>query len=159
MTTTPAEPTVAIVGSGPAGCYTAQFLRKAWRDAEIVIFDRLDVPHGLVRYGVAPDHPGTKAIAKQFDRLFERDGVRFLGSTLVGSDPATSVVDLDSHVHGVANVLVADVSTFTSCIRVNAQAMAMAHYVIGHDPSDWLETVFLSILRCSATFTRGHGFC
>jgi ferredoxin--NADP+ reductase len=83
------QPSVAIVGGGPAGCYTAQFLRKAWPDSEIVIFDRLPVPHGLVRYGVAPDHPGTKAIAKQFDRLFERDSVRFVGTTIISSDPDT----------------------------------------------------------------------
>ncbi|GAA4664308.1 FAD-dependent oxidoreductase [Frondihabitans cladoniiphilus] len=80
------SPTVAIVGSGPSGCYTAQFLRKHWRDSEIVVFDRLDLPYGLVRYGVAPDHQGTKAVAKQFDRLFERDGVRFVGRTEVGTD-------------------------------------------------------------------------
>ncbi len=69
------EPTIAIVGSGPSGCYTAQFLRKRWPTAEIVIIDRLDHPYGLVNYGVALDHPGTKAVAKQFDRLFDRDGV------------------------------------------------------------------------------------
>jgi len=83
------QPSVAIVGAGPAGCYTAQFLRKTWPDAEIVIFDRLPLPHGLVRYGVAPDHLGTKAIAKQFDRLFERDGVQFVGNTLVTSAAAS----------------------------------------------------------------------
>lgn len=79
-----AAPTVAIVGSGPSGCYIAQFLRKRWRDAEITIFDRLPVPHGLIRYGVAPDHHGTKAVARQFDRLFERDNVRFVGEVEVG---------------------------------------------------------------------------
>lgn len=78
-------PTIAIIGSGPSGCYTAQFLRKRWRDSEITIFDRLTEPYGLVRYGVAPDHHGTKAVARQFDRLFERDGVRFVGGTEIGS--------------------------------------------------------------------------
>ena len=80
------SPTVAVVGSGPSGCYTAQFLRKQWREAEITVFDRLDLPYGLVRYGVAPDHQGTKAVAKQFDRLFERDGVRFAGGVQIGTD-------------------------------------------------------------------------
>ncbi len=77
---------IAIVGSGPSGCYTAQFLRKAWADADIVIYDRLTTPFGLIRYGVAPDHLGTKGIAKQFDRLFERDRVQFVGGVEVGSD-------------------------------------------------------------------------
>jgi ferredoxin--NADP+ reductase len=81
-------PRIAIVGSGPSGCYTAQFLRKKWPDAEIVIYDRLETPFGLIRYGVAPDHLGTKAIAKQFERLFTRDGVTFAGGVEVGTDLA-----------------------------------------------------------------------
>lgn len=85
-------PRIAIVGSGPSGCYMAQSLRKAWRDAEIVIYDRLDEPYGLLRYGVAPDHLGTKGITKQFDRLFSRDGVAFVGGTEIGRD--TSVQQL-----------------------------------------------------------------
>lgn len=79
-------PSIVIVGSGPAGCYLAHFLRKRWHDAEIVVFDRLSLPYGLVRYGVAPDHTATKAVTRQFDRLFERDGVRFVGQTEVGRD-------------------------------------------------------------------------
>jgi cytochrome P450/flavodoxin len=81
-----AAPRIAIVGAGPSGCYTAQFLRKAWPDAEIVIYDRLETPFGLIRYGVAPDHLGTKGIAKQFDRLFEHDRVKFVGGVEVGSE-------------------------------------------------------------------------
>ncbi|TFB71175.1 oxidoreductase [Cryobacterium glaciale] len=75
---------IAIVGSGPSGCYVAHFLRKRWPTAEIVIFDRLELPYGLVRYGVAPDHVGTKAVTRQFDRLFEQGGVRFVGGTEIG---------------------------------------------------------------------------
>ncbi|MEH0295491.1 FAD-dependent oxidoreductase [Agrobacterium sp. CCNWLW71] len=77
---------VAIVGSGPSGCYAAQFIRKRWPSAEIVIFEALPVPYGLIRYGVAADHQGTKAVTAQFDRLFERDGVRFVGNVSVGKD-------------------------------------------------------------------------
>lgn len=81
-----ATPRIAIIGSGPSGCYTAQYLRKKWSNAEIVIFDRLHEPFGLLRYGVAPDHLGTKGIAKQFERLFTRDGVEFRGGVEVGRD-------------------------------------------------------------------------
>ncbi|GAB13279.1 putative ferredoxin--NADP(+) reductase [Arthrobacter globiformis NBRC 12137] len=84
------NPTLAIVGSGPAGCYLAQTLRRSLPDAEITIFERLASPFGLVRYGVAPDHQGTKSIQAQFARLFERDNVRFAGNIDVGS-----VVTLD----------------------------------------------------------------
>ena len=102
-----AEPTIAIVGSGPSGCYTAQFLRRRWPSAEMVIIDRLGHPYGLVNYGVALDHPGTKAVARQFDRLFERDGVSFAGNIEIGTDitleelrAAFDVVILATGLHG-----------------------------------------------------------
>jgi len=79
-------PSVAIVGAGPSGCYLAQFLRKEFNESRITIFDTLPVPYGLVRFGVAPDHVGTKAVAAQFDRLFERDCVEFIGNTEIGKD-------------------------------------------------------------------------
>ena len=63
---------VAIVGSGPSGCYLAQALLKAEPDLSVDLIDRLPVPYGLVRYGVAADHQGTKGVIRQFDRLFER---------------------------------------------------------------------------------------
>lgn len=78
------EKSVAIVGSGPSGCYAAQFIRKRWPTADVTIFEALPVPYGLVRYGVAADHQGTKAVTAQFDRLFERDGVRFVGNVVIG---------------------------------------------------------------------------
>jgi ferredoxin--NADP+ reductase len=80
------RPRVAIVGAGPSGCYTAQFLLKRWPGADIAIFDRADTPYGLIRYGVAPDHLGTKAIAKQFARLFDGGKVTFAGGVEIGRD-------------------------------------------------------------------------
>ncbi|AUZ05664.2 NAD(P)-binding adrenodoxin reductase family protein [Vitreoscilla sp. C1] len=77
---------IAIIGSGPSGCYTAQFLNKALPEAEICVMDRLPVPFGLVRYGVAPDHVGTKNVTKQFERLFAQDNVHFIGHVDVGVD-------------------------------------------------------------------------
>ena len=79
-------PHIAIIGSGPAGCYTAQFLNKALPQAKIVVIDRLPVPFGLVRYGVAPDHVGTKNVIKQFERLFANENVTFLGNVEIGVD-------------------------------------------------------------------------
>ena len=77
---------VAIVGAGPSGCFTAQALAKAMPDAMIDIIDRLPVPYGLVRYGVAADHQGTKNVTRQFERLFERQGVGFFGNVEIGKD-------------------------------------------------------------------------
>lgn len=77
---------IAVIGAGPAGCYTAQALRKSLGDAEITVIDRLPVPYGLVRYGVAADHQGTKTVTRQFARVFERQDVTFLGNIDVGRD-------------------------------------------------------------------------
>jgi cytochrome P450/flavodoxin len=87
-TTTAAAPTprVAIVGSGPAGCFSAQAIRRAFPDAEVDVFDREPVPYGLVRYGVAADHQGTKSVSRQFERLFTHEGVRFHGGVSLGRD-------------------------------------------------------------------------
>lgn len=83
-----ARPRVAVVGSGPSGCFTAQALRKRVPDIELVVFDSLPTPYGLVRHGIAPDHQGAKAIQRQFDRLFAQPGVRFAGNTTIGADIA-----------------------------------------------------------------------
>ncbi|GAB2786998.1 hypothetical protein GCM10027040_11350 [Halomonas shantousis] len=79
-----ATPHVAIVGSGPAGCFTAKEIQRRMPGARIDLFDRLPVPYGLLRYGVAGDHQGTKAVSRQFDRLFDSPYVRFIGNTTIG---------------------------------------------------------------------------
>lgn len=84
MNNSPAS--IAIVGSGPSGCYTAQFLHKKWPTAEIVIFEALPAPYGLVRYGVAADHQGSKAVIEQFDRLLSKGGVHLRANVTVGKD-------------------------------------------------------------------------
>ncbi|WP_071675575.1 FAD-dependent oxidoreductase [Nioella nitratireducens] len=71
---------VAIIGAGPSGCFVAQALLKADPDLQVDLIDRLPVPYGLVRYGVAADHQGTKGVVRQFARLFERQGARFVGN-------------------------------------------------------------------------------
>jgi NADPH-dependent glutamate synthase beta subunit-like oxidoreductase len=75
---------IAIIGSGPAGCYLADSLLRLIPDGSIDIFERMPAPFGLVRYGVAPDHQGTKAIARVLDRALSRDRVSFFGNVEVG---------------------------------------------------------------------------
>ncbi|MEQ9476018.1 FAD-dependent oxidoreductase [Marinovum algicola] len=77
---------IAIIGAGPSGCFLAQALLKAQPDLRVDLIDRLPVPYGLVRYGVAADHQGTKGVTRQFARLFERQGARFFGNVSIGSD-------------------------------------------------------------------------
>ncbi|MCJ8190920.1 FAD-dependent oxidoreductase [Sphingomicrobium aestuariivivum] len=83
----------AIVGSGPAGFYTAEALAKAYGDsARIDIIDRLPVPYGLIRFGVAPDHQSIKKVAIRYDKVAEADNVRFLGNVSIGD--AVTVAEL-----------------------------------------------------------------
>ena len=75
----------AVVGSGPAGFYTAEALEKAYGDqARIDILDRYPVPYGLIRFGVAPDHQSLKAVSKRYDKVAESAGVDFIGNVTVG---------------------------------------------------------------------------
>ena len=77
----------AIIGSGPAGFYTAEALAKAYGDnARIDIIDKYPVPYGLIRFGVAPDHQSLKAVSKRYDKVAETDGVGFVGNVAVGTD-------------------------------------------------------------------------
>jgi ferredoxin--NADP+ reductase len=77
----------AVVGSGPAGFYTAEALEKAYGDkARIDIIDRYAVPYGLIRFGVAPDHQSLKAVSKRYDKVAESPGVDFIGNVTVGRD-------------------------------------------------------------------------
>lgn len=77
---------VAIVGAGPSGFYAADGLLRARPDLHIDIIDRLPTPYGLVRAGVAPDHQGTKAVVRQFERLLGQPDVRFAGNIEIGRD-------------------------------------------------------------------------
>jgi len=76
---------VAVVGSGPAGCFaTEQLLSCQGLDVEVHVFDRLPTPWGLVRFGVAPDHQRTKLMAESFERTAGRGGVEFHLNVEVG---------------------------------------------------------------------------
>ncbi|KAI9499654.1 hypothetical protein BDB00DRAFT_934828 [Zychaea mexicana] len=75
---------LAVVGSGPAGFYTTHRLLKEVDHVKIDVYDSLPVPHGLVRFGVAPDHPEVKNVMTTFDRVAEDDRFRFLGNVNIG---------------------------------------------------------------------------
>lgn len=78
---------IAIIGSGPAGYYSAEGCQKTFGDAARVdIIDRLPVPYGLIRSGVAPDHQSIKGVARRYETVALSDTVRFVGNVTVGSD-------------------------------------------------------------------------
>ncbi|MBT2133504.1 FAD-dependent oxidoreductase [Croceibacterium sp. LX-88] len=78
---------VAIIGSGPAGYYTAEAAQKALgEDVRIDIFDTLPVPYGLIRSGVAPDHQSIKGVSRRYEKVALSDNVRFVGNVMIGRD-------------------------------------------------------------------------
>jgi ferredoxin--NADP+ reductase len=77
---------VAIVGAGPAGIYAADILDKSETPVSIDLFERMPAPFGLIRYGVAPDHPRIKGIVAALHKVLDRPGIRLLGNIDYGTD-------------------------------------------------------------------------
>jgi ferredoxin/flavodoxin---NADP+ reductase len=77
---------VAVAGSGPAGFYAADHLLEADDPVEVDLIERLPTPWGLVRLGVAPDHPELKTAARTFEKTAAKAGFRFFGNVEVGKD-------------------------------------------------------------------------
>jgi len=98
---TPENPLrVAIIGAGPSGFYAAeQILRDPETDAQVDLFDRLPTPYGLVRGGVAPDHPKIKSVTRVYERTASKEGFRFFGNVEVGRD--LGIEDFERHYHAI----------------------------------------------------------
>lgn len=97
---TPGNPLrVAIVGSGPAGFYAADALLGSRQAVSVDMFERLAAPYGLVRSGVAPDHPKLKQVTEVYEQVAAARGFRFFGNVTVGRD--ISVEELRSCYHAV----------------------------------------------------------
>lgn len=78
---------IAIIGSGPAGYYTAEAAQKQFGDdVRVDVIDRLPVPYGLIRFGVAPDHQSIKAVSRRYEGVALSENVRFVGNVMVGED-------------------------------------------------------------------------
>jgi ferredoxin--NADP+ reductase len=92
---------LAIVGAGPAGIYAADILLKAERgfDVSIDLFEALPAPYGLVRYGVAPDHPRIKGIITALREVLDRGDIRIFGNVTYGVD--ITLDDLKRHYNAV----------------------------------------------------------
>ena len=96
---------VAVVGSGPAGVYAADILTKseAVKSGELTVsidlFDRYPAPYGLIRYGVAPDHPRIKGIVNALHKVLDRGDIRFFGNVDYGTD--LTIEDLRTHYDAV----------------------------------------------------------
>ncbi|MBN8870159.1 MAG: FAD-dependent oxidoreductase [Solirubrobacterales bacterium] len=98
---TPENPLrVAIIGAGPSGFYAAdQIIKDPDTQAQVDLFDRLPTPYGLVRGGVAPDHPKIKSVTRVYERTAAKEGFRFFGNVEVGRD--LNVEDFEKHYHAI----------------------------------------------------------
>ncbi|KYO31118.1 NADPH:adrenodoxin oxidoreductase, mitochondrial isoform A [Alligator mississippiensis] len=92
-------PRICIVGSGPAGFYTAQHLLKHHKLARVDVYEKLPVPFGLVRFGVAPDHPEVKNVINTFTQTAQSDRCFYYGNVAVGKD--VTVEELQQAYHAV----------------------------------------------------------
>jgi len=90
---------IAIVGSGPSAFYAAEGLFKSGRDVRVDMFERLPAPFGLVRHGVAPDHPKLKEPIRVYEGIARNPGFRLFGNVTVGRD--AGVDDLRAAYHAV----------------------------------------------------------
>jgi ferredoxin--NADP+ reductase len=90
---------VAIVGAGPAGIYAGNILANQYPDVEIDLFDSLPAPYGLIRYGVAPDHPRIKGIVNSLHEMLNEGKIRFYGNVAFGID--LTLHDIKQHYHAV----------------------------------------------------------
>ncbi|ESL07243.1 adrenodoxin reductase [Trypanosoma rangeli SC58] len=93
---------IAVVGSGPSGCYVARLLTKRRDDIHVDVFERLPVPFGLCRYGVAPDHPEVKNVEHQFLDMFKGGRVTWIGNVAIGKD-----ISIETLLHHYTAVVVA----------------------------------------------------
>src|SRR5690606_22468459 len=105
MSSSPQPFRLAVIGAGPAGVYAAETLLRSapvkGGDLEVSIdlFDRFPAPFGLIRYGVAPDHPRIKGIITALHRILGRGDIRFLGDVEFGTD--ITLEDLRTHYDAV----------------------------------------------------------
>jgi ferredoxin/flavodoxin---NADP+ reductase len=91
---------VAIIGSGPSGLYAAGALQRSTDvAAQVDVFDRLPTPWGLVRAGVAPDHPNIKAVTRMYEKTASHPEFRFFGNVEIGRD--ITVEELSDRYHAV----------------------------------------------------------
>ncbi|CAK9815629.1 NADPH:adrenodoxin oxidoreductase, mitochondrial [Anthophora plagiata] len=92
-------PKVCIIGAGPAGFYAAQQLLKANSNIQVDVLEKLPVPYGLVRFGVAPDHPEVKNVIHTFEKIASNPRFRFIGNVNVGKD--VTIKELEEIYHAV----------------------------------------------------------
>ena len=146
---------IAVVGSGPSGFYATEALFRSGTPLAVDMFERLPVPYGLVRFGVAPDHPKLKLVTTAFERIATTPGFRFIGGVAVGRD-----VTIDELRESYDAVVLATGADVTRSLGVPGEDLPGSHYAgdfvawyNGHP--DHRDCHF--DLDCEAATVIGHG--
>jgi ferredoxin/flavodoxin---NADP+ reductase len=113
---------VAIIGAGPSGFYAAEALLRSGQSVGVDMFERLPVPYGLVRFGVAPDHPKLKQVTKVFDRIARTENFRFFGGVEIGT--TVSISSLRSCYHAV---VIASGASISRRLDVSGERLSGSH--------------------------------
>ena len=146
---------IAVVGSGPSGFYATEALLRADTPLAVDLFERLPVPYGLVRFGVAPDHPKLKLVTAAFDRIATTPGFRFIGGVAIGRD-----VTLDELRESYDAVVLATGADVSRSLGIPGEDLPGSHHAgdfvawyNGHP--DFRDRQF--DLGCEAATVVGHG--
>jgi ferredoxin--NADP+ reductase len=146
---------VAVIGSGPSGFYVTEALLRSGAPLAVDMFEQLPAPYGLVRYGVAPDHPKLKLVTTVFDRIAKAPGFRFIGGVAVGRD--VSIDELRDSYDAVVLATGADISR---SLGIPGEDLPGSHHARdfvawynGHP--DYRDCHF--DLSCGAVTVIGHG--
>jgi ferredoxin--NADP+ reductase len=142
---------VAIFGAGPAGIYAGNILANSYPNVAIDLFDMLPAPYGLIRYGVAPDHPRIKGIVNSLHEMLDSGIIRFFGNVQFGKD--LTLEDVRRHYHAVifATGAIADASLSIPGIELDGSygAADFVSWYDGHPdvPRTWpLEAKEVAVL-------------
>ncbi|KAG1701372.1 NADPH:adrenodoxin oxidoreductase, mitochondrial [Nymphon striatum] len=122
-------PQICIVGGGPAGFYTASQILKHHKQAHVDIYEKLPAPYGLVRYGVAPDHPEVKNVIHAFETTANNNRCAFLGNVNVGKD--ISMQELQKNYHAVVLAYGAETDKIIDIPGEDAQNVLSARAFVG----------------------------
>jgi ferredoxin/flavodoxin---NADP+ reductase len=146
---------IAVVGSGPSGFYATEALLRSGTPLAVDMFEQLPVPYGLVRFGVAPDHPKLKLVTAAFDRIATTPGFRFIGGVAVGRN-----VTIDELRESYDAVVIATGADVSRSLGVPGEDLPGSHHAgdfvawyNGHP--DYRDGQF--DLGCEAATVVGHG--